>query len=123
MKVNSVHFQPSREYLDSQEKHQNLNVNGVKSDPIWLDFYGNQFDPDNPTVHRDSAQNARVNQIQVRPTEKVSEDTKIKVVMKCGVMLEQMISKQAIKKDDSNALKKIQLKWKYEERRLIKFQQ
>src|SRR6218665_3033440 len=35
MKINSVHLQPLRENLDSQETHQNLNVNGVKSDPIW----------------------------------------------------------------------------------------
>src|SRR6218665_329670 len=54
MRINSVHLQPLRENLDSQETHQNLNVNGVKSDPIWLDFYGNQFDPNNPTAHRDS---------------------------------------------------------------------
>src|SRR6218665_3558676 len=58
MKINSVHLQPLKENLDSQETHQNLNVKGVKSDPIWLDFYGNQFDPNNPTAHRDSAQNA-----------------------------------------------------------------
>src|SRR6218665_273701 len=48
MKINSVHLQPLKENLDSQETHQNLKVNGVKSDPIWLDFYGNQFDPNNP---------------------------------------------------------------------------
>src|SRR6218665_3589876 len=41
MKINSVHLQPLKENLDSQEAHQNLNVNGVKSDPIWLDFLGN----------------------------------------------------------------------------------
>src|SRR6218665_3903480 len=117
MRVNSVNLQPL--HLDSQEAHQNLNVNGVKSDHVWLDFYGNQFDPNNPTVHRDSAQNARVNQIQVRPAEKVSEETNIKVVMKCGVNLkqnyqeimpEQIVVKQTVKKDESNALKKIQLK-------------
>src|SRR6218665_1700822 len=70
MKINSVHLQPSKENLDSQETHQNLNVKGVKSDPIWLEFYGNQFDPNDPTAHRDSAQHARVNLIQVRPAEK-----------------------------------------------------
>src|SRR6218665_3246465 len=119
MKINSVHLQPLKENLDSQETHQNLNVNGVKSDPIWLDLYRNQFDPNNPTAHRDSAQNARVNQIQVRPADQVSEETKIKVVMKCGVnfkpnyqeiMPEQIVVKQTVKKEDSNALKKIQLK-------------
>src|SRR6218665_3527104 len=117
MKINSVHLQPLRENLDLQETHQN--VNGVKSDPIWLDFYGNQFDPNNPTAHCDSAQNARVNLIQVRPAEKVSEETKIKMVMKCGVNLkpnyqeimpEQIVLKQTVKKEESNALKKIQLK-------------
>ena len=41
MKINSVHLQPLRENLDSQETRQNLNVKGVKSDPIWLHFYGN----------------------------------------------------------------------------------
>src|SRR6218665_2927785 len=89
MKINSVHLQPLKENLDSQETHQNLKVNGVKSDPtcIWLDFYGNQFDPSDPTAHRDSAQNARVNHIQVTPAEKVSEETKTKMVMKCGVNL------------------------------------
>src|SRR6218665_402733 len=64
-------------------------------------------------------QKLRVNQIQVMPTEEVSEETETKVVMKCGVNLkpnyqeimpEQMIFKQAVKKDDNNALKKIQLK-------------
>ena len=73
--------------MDSQETHQNLNVKGVKSDPIWLDFYGNQFDPNDPTAHRDSAQNARVNLIQVRPAEKVSEKTKTNIIMKGGVNL------------------------------------
>src|SRR6218665_421538 len=34
MKINSVHLQPLKENLDSQETHQNLNVKGVKSDPI-----------------------------------------------------------------------------------------
>src|SRR6218665_2020366 len=87
MRINSVHLQPLKENLDSQETYQNLNVKGVKSDPIWLDFYGNQFDPNNPTAHRNSAQSARVNLIQVRPAEKVSEETKIKIVMKCGVNL------------------------------------
>src|SRR6218665_583841 len=85
MKIYSVHLQPLKENLDSQETYQNLNVKGVKSDPIWLDFYGNQFDPNNPTAHRDSSQNARVNLIQVRPAEKVSEETKTNIVMKCGV--------------------------------------
>src|SRR6218665_3329305 len=66
MKINSVHLQPSKENLDLQEINQTLKVNSVKSDPIWLDRYGNQYDPDNPTAHRDSAQNARVNLIQVR---------------------------------------------------------
>src|SRR6218665_519686 len=119
MKINSVHLQPLKENLDSQETHQNLKVNGVKSDPIWLDFYGNQFDPNNPTAHRDSAQNARVNHIEVTPAEKVSEKTKTKIVMKCGVNLkpnhqeimpEQLVVKQTVKKEESNALKKIQLK-------------
>src|SRR6218665_6636 len=119
MRVNSVHLQPSRENLDSQEKHQNLNVNGVKSDPIWINFYGNQFDPDKTTVHRDSAQKVRVNKIQVTPTDEVSEETETKVVMKCGVNLkpnhqeimpEQIVVKQAVKKEESNALKKIQMK-------------
>src|SRR6218665_2563166 len=77
MRINSVHLQPARENLDSQETHQTLKVNDVKSDPIWLDFYGNQFDPYNPTA----------NQIQVRPTGKVNEETKTKLVMKCGVNL------------------------------------
>jgi len=49
----------------------------------------------------------------------VSEEAEIKVVMKCGVNLkpiyqkimpEHMILKLAIKKDDNNAFKKIQLK-------------
>ena len=60
MKVNSVHLQPSRENFDSQESHQILNGNCFKPDPIWIDFHGNQFDPDKTTVHCDSAQNARV---------------------------------------------------------------
>src|SRR6218665_2334962 len=64
-------------------------------------------------------QKSRVNQIQVTPTEEVNEETETKVVMKCGVNLkpncqeimpEQMILKQVVKKEDSNALKKIQLK-------------
>src|SRR6218665_2608943 len=119
MKINSVHLQPLKENLDSQETHQNLNVKGVKSDPIWLDFYGNQFDPNNQTAHRDSAQNARVNQIQVRPAKQISEETKTKIVMKCGVNLkqnyqeimpEQLVVKQTVKKEESNALKKLQLK-------------
>src|SRR6218665_2410779 len=109
MKINSVHLQPLKENLDSQETHQNLNVKGVKSDPIWLDYYGNQFDPYNPTA----------NQIQVRPTGKTSEETENKKVMKCRVNLkpnhqeimpEQIVVKQTVKKEESNALKKIQLK-------------
>ena len=53
------------------------------------------------------------------PTEEVSEETQIKVVMKCGVNYkpnhqeirpEQMILKQEIRKDDNNTLKRIQLK-------------
>jgi len=65
-------------------------------------------------------QKSRVNQIQVMPTEEVNEEIENKVVMKCGVNLkpnyheittEQMTFKQAIKKDDSNDLKKIQLKY------------
>src|SRR6218665_830834 len=115
----TVHLQPLKENLDSQETYQNLNVKGVKSDPIWLDFYGNQFDPNDPTPHRDSAQNARVNLIQVRPAEKVSEETKTNIVMKCGVNLkpnyqeimpEQIVVKQSVQKEDRNAWKKIQLK-------------
>src|SRR6218665_1461565 len=38
MRVNSVHLQPSRENLESQEEHQTLKVNCVKPAPIWLDF-------------------------------------------------------------------------------------
>src|SRR6218665_191209 len=34
MRINSVHFQPSRENLDTQDTHQNMKMNGVKSDPI-----------------------------------------------------------------------------------------
>ena len=68
--------------MDLQEINQTLKVNSVKSDPIWLDYYGNQYDPDNPTAHRDSAQNARVNHIQVRPKEEVNEETETKIVMK-----------------------------------------
>src|SRR6218665_2463977 len=79
MKVNSIHLLPPKENLDVQEINQTLKVNSVKSNPIWLDCYGNQYDPDNPTAHRDSTQNARVNHIQVRP------------------------------KEDNNALKKVQL--------------
>src|SRR6218665_3837293 len=61
MKINSVHLLPSKENLDLQEINQPLKVNDVKSDPIWLDYYGNQSDPNDATPHRDSAQNARVN--------------------------------------------------------------
>src|SRR6218665_3417468 len=109
MRINSVHFQPSRENLDTHETHQNMKVNGVKSDPIWLDFYGNQFDPNNPIA----------NQTQVKTTGKVNEVTKAKLVMKCGVnlkpnyqkiMREQIVVKQTIKKEESNALKQIQMK-------------
>src|SRR6218665_2654428 len=118
MKINSVHLQPSKENLDLQKINQTLKVNRVKSDPIWLDYYGNQYDPDNPTAHRDSAQNARVNHIQVRPKEEVDEETETKTVMKCGmnvktnhhkIMPEQMILKPAVKQGDNNALKKVQL--------------
>src|SRR6218665_1084839 len=116
MKVNSVHLQPSKENLDSQEINQTLKVNSVKSDPIWLYYYVNQYDPDNPTAHRDSAQN--VNHTQVRPKEEVDEETETKTVMKCGmnvktnrhkIMPEQMILKPAVKQGDNNALKKVQL--------------
>src|SRR6218665_4076096 len=119
MKINSVHLLPSKENLDLQEINQPLKVNDVKSDPIWIDYYGNQYDSDNPTPHRDSAQNARVNLIQVRPKEEVDEETETKTVMKCGmnvktnhhkIMPEQMILKPAVKQGDNNALKKIQLK-------------
>jgi len=60
----------------------------------------------------------------VIPTEEVSEETEVKVVIKCEVNLKpshqeimpgQMIFKQAIMKDDNNALKKIQLKHVAEE--------
>src|SRR6218665_2240173 len=111
MKINSVHLLPSKENLDLQEINQPLKVNSVKSDPIWLHYYGNQYDPDNPTPHRDSAQNARVNHIQVRPKEEVDEETKTKTVMKCGmnvktnhhkIMPEQMILKPAVKQGDNN---------------------
>src|SRR6218665_3494643 len=59
------------------------------------------------------------NLIQVRPAEKVSEETKTNIVMKYGVNLkpnyqeimpEQIVVKQSVKKEDSNAWKKIQLK-------------
>src|SRR6218665_2393167 len=118
MKINSVHLLPSKENLDLQEINQPLKVNSVKSDPIWLDYYGNQYDPDNSTAHRDSAQNSRVNHIQVRPKEEVDEETETKTVMKCGmnvktnhhkIMPEQMILKSAVKQGDNNALKKVQL--------------
>src|SRR6218665_2077537 len=119
MKINSVHLQPPKENLDLQEINQTLKVNSVKSDPIWLDYYGNQYDPDNPTAHHDSAQNARVNHIQVRPKEEVDEETKTKKVMKCAVNLkpnhqeimpEKIVVKQTVKKEENNVLKKIQLK-------------
>ena len=51
--------------------------------------------------------------------EEVSEETETKVVMKCGVNLkpnhheimpEQIVLKQAVKKEESNALKNIQMK-------------
>src|SRR6218665_1144525 len=118
MKINSVHLQPSKENLDLQEINQTLKANSVKSDPIWLDYYRNQYDPDNSTAHRDSAQNARVNHIQVRPKEEVDEETETKTVMKCGmnvktnhhkIMPEQMILKPAVKQGDNNAVKKVQL--------------
>jgi len=69
-------------------------------------------------------QKSRVNKIQVMPPDEVNEETETKVVMKCGVNLspnyqdimpDQVIFKQAIKKDDNNALKKIQLKHVTEE--------
>src|SRR6218665_2495310 len=119
MKINSVHLLPSKENLDLQEINQPLKVNDVKSDPIWLDYYGNQSDPNDATPHRDSAQNARVNHIQVTSTDDVNEETETKKVMKCGVNLkpnhqeimpEQIVVKQSVKKEESNALKKIQLK-------------
>jgi len=65
-------------------------------------------------------QNSRANQIQVIPTEEVNEETDVKVVTKCGVnlkpthqkiMSKQMNFKQATMKDDSNALKRIQLEY------------
>ena len=73
--------------------------------------------------------------MQVTSTDEVSEDTETKVVMNCGVNLkpnhqeimpEQIVLKKAVKKEDSNALKKIQFKHvtvKYEEKRLIRGQQ
>src|SRR6218665_3731451 len=118
MKINSVYLHPSKENLDFQEINQPLKVNDVKSDPIWLDYYGNQSDPNDATPHRDSAQNARVNHIQVRPKEEVDEETETKTVMKYGmnektnhhkIMPEQMILKPAVKQGDNNALKKVQL--------------
>src|SRR6218665_2061450 len=54
LKINSVHLLPSKENLDLQEINQPLKVNDVKSDPIWLDYYGNQSDPNDATPHRDS---------------------------------------------------------------------
>ena len=77
-----------------------------------------QSDPNDATSHRDSAQNARVNHIQVRPKEEMDEETETKTVMKCGmnvktnhhkIMPEQMILKPAVKQGDNNALKKVQL--------------
>ena len=66
------------------------------------------------TFHRSS-----VNQIQVIPSEEVNEETEAKMVMQCGVNLktnhqeitpEQMILKPTVKKENNNALKKVQLK-------------
>src|SRR6218665_3499925 len=82
---------------------------------MWLDYYGNQSDPNDATPHRDSAQNARVNHIQVRPKEEVDEETETKTVMKYGmnvktnhhqIMPEQMILKPAVKPGDKNSFKK-----------------
>src|SRR6218665_3827959 len=64
-------------------------------------------------------QRSSINKIQVTPTYDVSEETETKIVMKCGgnlkpnhqeIMPEQIVVKQTVKKEDSNALKKIQLK-------------
>ena len=55
----------------------------------------------------------------MKTTGKVNEVTKAKLVMKCGVnlkpnyqeiMREQIVVKQTIKKEESNALKQIQMK-------------
>src|SRR6218665_2956019 len=68
---------------------------------------------------RPTFQKSRINKVQVMPTEKMSEETETKVVMKCGVNLktnhqeimpEKIVLKQVVKKEESNALKKIQLK-------------
>src|SRR6218665_1867670 len=64
-------------------------------------------------------QRPSVNKVQVTPTDDVNEETKTKSVMKCGVNLklnhqeimpEQIVVKQTVKKEESNALKKIQFK-------------
>src|SRR6218665_1757287 len=68
---------------------------------------------------RSTYQRSIINKIQVTPTDDVSEETKTKIVMKCGVNLKtnhqeimpaQIVVKQTVKKEESNALKKIQLK-------------
>ena len=68
---------------------------------------------------RSTYQRSSINKIQVTPTDDVSEETKTKIVMKCGVNLktnhqeimpEQIVAKQTVKKEESNALKKIPLK-------------
>src|SRR6218665_1699198 len=64
---------------------------------------------------RPTFQKSRINKVQVMPTDEVSEETETKVVMKGGVNLkpnhqdimpEQIVVKQTVKKEDSNALKK-----------------
>src|SRR6218665_2027513 len=68
---------------------------------------------------RSTYQRPSINKIQVTPTDDVSEETETKIVMKCGanlkpnhqeIMPEQIVVKQTVKKEESNALKKIQLK-------------
>src|SRR6218665_2909409 len=68
---------------------------------------------------RSTYQRPSINKIQVTFTDDVSEETETKKVMKCGVNLkpnqheiipEQIVVKQTVKKEESNALKKIQLK-------------
>src|SRR6218665_3279967 len=68
---------------------------------------------------RSTYQRPNINKIQVTSTDDVSEVTETKKVMKCGVNLkpnyqeimpEQIVVKQTVKKEESNALKKIQLK-------------
>ena len=76
---------------------------------------GNQ----NTQGSRSTYQRPSINKVQVTPTDDVSEETETKPVMKCGVssklnhqeiMPEQIVVKQTVKKEESNALKKIQLK-------------